>query len=101
MSKAWRGQYSLGGKWLELLKQIEPRVTRVAVLRESAIAVGPGQFGVIQALAPLLGVEVRPMDVRDASEIERGLSAFAQGSDGGMIFEAAHLLCSDAGVARQ
>jgi putative tryptophan/tyrosine transport system substrate-binding protein len=78
-------EYSTAAKWLELLKEIAPRVTRVAVLRESAIAAGPGQFGVIQAAAPSLGVEVRPVDVRNASEIERALTVFAQGSNGGLI----------------
>ena len=78
-------EYSISGKWLELLKEIAPRVTRVAVLRESGIAAGPGQFGAIQALAPSLGVEVRAVEVRDAGDIERALTAFAQGSDGGMI----------------
>jgi len=69
----------------ELLKEVAPRVTQVAVLRESGIAAGPGQFGAIQALAPSLGVEVRAVDVRDAGDIERALTAFVQGSDGGMI----------------
>jgi ABC-type uncharacterized transport system substrate-binding protein len=78
-------EYSIAGKWLELLKEIAPRVTRVAVLRESAIAAGPGQFGVIQAVAPSLGVELRPLDVRDAGEIERGITAFAQGANGGLV----------------
>jgi putative tryptophan/tyrosine transport system substrate-binding protein len=78
-------EYSISGKWLELLKEVAPRVTQVAVLRESGIAAGPGQFGAIQALAPSLGVEVRAVDVRDAGDIERALTAFAQGSDGGMI----------------
>jgi putative ABC transport system substrate-binding protein len=78
-------EYSLGGKWLELLKEVAPRVTRVAVLRDSSIAAGPGQFGAIQALAPSLGVELRPLNVRDAGEIERALVAFAQASGGGMI----------------
>jgi ABC-type uncharacterized transport system substrate-binding protein len=78
-------EYSTAAKWLELLKEIAPRVTRAAVLRESAIAAGPGQFGVIQAAAPSLGMEVRPVDVRNASEIERALTAFAQGSNGGLI----------------
>ena len=78
-------EYSIAGKWLELLKEIAPRVTRVAVLREPGIAVGPGQFGVIQALAPSLGVELRPIDVREASEIERALTAFAQGPNDGVI----------------
>jgi putative ABC transport system substrate-binding protein len=78
-------EYAFGGKWLELLKDIAPRVTRVAVLRESAIAAGPAQFGAIQAVAPSLGVELRPVDTRDAGEIERAITAFAQGSNGGLI----------------
>jgi ABC-type uncharacterized transport system substrate-binding protein len=78
-------EYSIAGKWLELLKEIAPRVTRAAVLRESAIAAGPALFGVIQAAAPSLGVELRPVDVRDAGEIERAMMAFAQGPDGGLI----------------
>jgi putative ABC transport system substrate-binding protein len=78
-------EYSIGGKWLEILKEIAPRVTRAAVLRDASIAPGLGEFGAIQALAPSLGVELRPVDVRDAGEIERGVAAFAQGSDGGMI----------------
>jgi len=78
-------EYSTSGKWLELLKEIAPRVKRAAVLRDASIAPGLGEFGVIQALAPSLGVELRPVDVRDAGEIERAITAFAQGSDGGMI----------------
>jgi putative ABC transport system substrate-binding protein len=78
-------EYSIAGKWLGILKEIVPAVTRVAVLREAAIAAGPGQFGAIQALAPSLGVELRPVDVRDTSEIERVITAFAQGSNGGLI----------------
>jgi putative tryptophan/tyrosine transport system substrate-binding protein len=78
-------EYSIAGKWLELLKEIAPRVTRAAVLRESAIAAGPALFGVIQAAAPSLGVELRPVDVRDAGEIERAITAFAQGANGGLI----------------
>jgi putative tryptophan/tyrosine transport system substrate-binding protein len=78
-------EYSMSGKWLELLKEIAPRVTRAAVLRESAVAAGPAQFSVIQAAAPSLGMEVRPVDMRDAGEIERALTAFAQGSNGGLI----------------
>jgi len=78
-------EYSIGGKWLELLKEIAPRVTRAAVLRDASIAPGLGELGAIQALAPSLGVELRPVDVRDAGEIERAVAAFAQGSDGGMI----------------
>jgi putative tryptophan/tyrosine transport system substrate-binding protein len=78
-------EYSIAAKWLELLKEIAPRVTRAAVLRESAVAAGPAQFGVIQSAAPSLGVELRPIDVRDAGEIERAITAFAQGSNGGLI----------------
>src|SRR5262249_61951784 len=72
-------------KWLELLKEIAPRVTRAAVLRDSATAAGPAMFGVIQAAAPSLGVELRVVDVADAGEIERAITAFAQGSNSGLI----------------
>jgi putative tryptophan/tyrosine transport system substrate-binding protein len=78
-------EYSIGGKWLELLKEIAPRVTRAAVLREAGIAAGPGLFGAIQALAPSLGLELRLVNVQDAGEIERAVAAFAQVSNGGMI----------------
>jgi putative ABC transport system substrate-binding protein len=78
-------EYSTAAKWLELLKEIAPHVTRAMVLRESAIAAGPGQFGVIQAAAPSLGVDLRVADVRDAGEIERAITAFAQGSNGGLV----------------
>src|SRR5262245_39325347 len=69
-------EYSLSGKWLELLKEIAPSVTRVAVLRDAAVTVGPVQFGVIQAVAPSLRVEVNPINLRDAGEIERAIAAF-------------------------
>jgi putative ABC transport system substrate-binding protein len=78
-------EYSISGKWLELLKEVAPRVRRAAILRELDLAPAAAQFGAIQALAPSLGVELRPMGVRDAGEIERGLAAFAEGSDGGII----------------
>jgi putative ABC transport system substrate-binding protein len=78
-------EYSIAGKWLELLKEIAPRVKRAAVLRDSALAAGPGQFGAIQALAPSLGVELRPVDVQDAGEIERSIMAFAREPNGGLI----------------
>jgi putative tryptophan/tyrosine transport system substrate-binding protein len=78
-------EYSISGKWLELLKQIAPRITRLAVLRDSAIAAGPAQFGVLQAFAPSLGLELRPVDLRDADEIERSINAFVQGGNGGLI----------------
>jgi putative tryptophan/tyrosine transport system substrate-binding protein len=78
-------EYGTSGKWLELLKEIAPRVTRVAVLRDSALAAGTGQLGAIQAVVPSFGVELRPVDVRDAPEIERAVAAFARVSDGGLI----------------
>ena len=88
-SLAWRGraatspgsctfEFSVAGKWLELLKQIAPGVTRAPVVRDPAIATGIGQFGAIQAVAPPLGMEVIPVNVRDAGEIERGIAAFAR-----------------------
>jgi len=70
-------EYSMSGKWVELLKLIAPRITRAAVLRDPAVASGPGQFAAIQAVAPSLGVELRPVDVRDAGEIERAIATFA------------------------
>ena len=84
-------EYSLSGKWLELLKQIAPGVTRAAVLRDPAMAAGIGQFAVIQAVAPSLGVEVSPVNVRDAAEIERAVAAFARSPNGGLIVTASGL----------
>jgi putative tryptophan/tyrosine transport system substrate-binding protein len=81
-------EYGMGAKWLELLKQIAPAVTRVAVLRDPAIPTGPAQFGVIQAAAPSAGMEVRPVDARDAGEIERGVAALARTSNSGLIITA-------------
>jgi putative ABC transport system substrate-binding protein len=78
-------EYSIAGKWLELLKEIAPGVTRAAVLRESAIAAGPAQFGAIQAVAQSIGVELRPVEVRATDEIERAITAFARGSNNGLI----------------
>jgi putative ABC transport system substrate-binding protein len=78
-------EFGISVKWLELLKEIAPRVTRVAVLRDPVIAAGSGQFGAIQAVAPLFGVELRPVDVRDAPEIERAVTAFARSANDGMI----------------
>jgi putative ABC transport system substrate-binding protein len=80
--------FSLSGKWLELLKQIAPGMTRVAVLRDSAIGTGTSQFAVIQAVAPSLRVEVNPLNMRDASEIERAVAAFARSPNGGLIVTA-------------
>jgi putative tryptophan/tyrosine transport system substrate-binding protein len=78
-------EYGISGKWLELLKQIAPDVTRAAILRDPAIAAGIGQFGAIQSVAPSFGVELRPVDVRDAGEIERAIVSFARSSNGGLI----------------
>ena len=84
-------EYSLTGKWLELLKQIAPGVTRVAVLRDPAITAGIGQFAIIQSVAPSLGVEVSPINISDATEIERDISDFAREADGGLIISASAL----------
>ena len=101
-SIAWRGraatppvsslfEYGISGKWLELLKQIAPGVTRAAVIRDPAITAGIGQFGAIQSVAPSVGVEVSPVNVRDAGEIERAVAAFARSSNGGLIVTASAL----------
>ena len=81
-------EYSISGKWLELLKQIAPSVTRVAVLGDTTTPTGPAQFGVIQAVAPSLRVEVSSFSKRDASEIERAVTAFARTPNGGLIVTA-------------
>jgi putative tryptophan/tyrosine transport system substrate-binding protein len=78
-------EYSLSGKWLELLKQIVPRLTRAAVLRDAANPAGMAQFGAIRTTASSLGVDVSPIDVRDASEIERAVATFARTTNGGLI----------------
>src|SRR5262245_1061605 len=78
-------EYSFSGKWLELLKTIAPGVTRVAVLRDPAMATGGGQFAAIQSAAPSLRVEVSPINVRDAGEIERTVTAFARVPNSGLI----------------
>ena len=84
-------EYSISAKWLELLKEIAPSVTRAAVLRDPAITAGIGQFAVIQAVAPSLGMEVSPVNVRDAGEIERAVTAFARSPNGGLIVTASAL----------
>ena len=84
-------EYSLSGKWLELLKHIAPDVTQVAVLRDPANPGGPAQFGIIQAAAPTLRVEVNPVNMRDADEIERAVAAFARSPNGGLILTASGL----------
>jgi putative ABC transport system substrate-binding protein len=78
-------EYGISAKWLELLKQIAPGVTRAAVIRDPALAVGTAQYAAIQAVAPSFGVELRPIDVRDATEIERAVTAFARSGNGGLI----------------
>ena len=78
-------EYIISGKWLELLKEIAPRTTRAAVIRDPAITSGIGQWGAIQTAAPSVGVEVSPVNVRDAGEIERAVTAFAHSSNGGII----------------
>ena len=78
-------EYSISGKWLELLKEIAPAVTRVAVLGDPTTPTGPAQFGVIQAMAPSLRVEVTTLNKSDANEIERAVAAFARAPNGGLI----------------
>jgi putative tryptophan/tyrosine transport system substrate-binding protein len=84
-------EYGISVKWLELLKQIAPGVTRAAVIRDPAVTAGIGQFGAIQAVAPSFGVEVSPVNVRDAGEIERAVAAFARSPNGGLIMTASAL----------
>ena len=84
-------EYNLSGKWPELLRQIAPGVTRAAVLRDPAITAGIGQFAIIQAVAPSVGVEVSPVNVRDAAEIERVVTAFARTPNSGLIVTASAL----------
>jgi putative ABC transport system substrate-binding protein len=78
-------EYSMGGKWLELLKEIAPSITRAAVLRDAANPAGSAQFGAIRALAPSLGVEVSAVNVRDSDEIERAIALFARSANGGLV----------------
>ena len=78
-------EYSLSGKWLELLKQMAPNVTRAAIFWDPTIPAGIGQFAVIQSVAPSLGVDVRPIKLRNTSETERAIAAFASQPNGGLI----------------
>ena len=78
-------EYGMSGKWLELLKQIAPAVTRVAVIRDPEIASGAGQFGAIQSVAPSFAVELRPIGLRDVAEMERAIAAFGRLTNGGLI----------------
>ena len=79
------GEYSLAAKWLELLKQIAPGVTRVAVLRDTTQGAGQSQFAAMQAVAPSLKMEVNPINVRDAGEIERAVASFGRAPNGGLV----------------
>jgi putative tryptophan/tyrosine transport system substrate-binding protein len=81
-------EYNLCGKWLELLKEIAPSVTHAAVLRDPTFAQGIGQFAVIQAVAPSVGIEVSPIDLREPNQIERAIATFAQSPNGGIIMAA-------------
>ena len=81
-------EYSMSGKWAELLKQIAPNVTRALVLRDPTSAAGIGQFGAVRSVAQSLGVELTPLNVRDTDEIERSVAAFARSGNGGMIITA-------------
>jgi putative tryptophan/tyrosine transport system substrate-binding protein len=84
-------EYSVGAKWLQLLKDVDPRVRRVAVLRDPAVASGSGQFGAIQAAASSFGMEVSPIGMRDNEEMARALDAFARAGNGGLIVTASPL----------
>ncbi len=81
-------EYNLSGKWLELLKEIAPNVTHAAVLRDPTIVAGIGQFAVIQSVAPSVGIEVRPIDLREPTQIERAIATFAESPNGGIILPA-------------
>ena len=81
-------EYGISGKWLELLKEVAPSVTRAAIFRDTTIAAGAGQLGAIQSVAPALGIELRPIAVRDAGEIKRAVTAFAREPNGGMLVTA-------------
>ena len=78
-------EYALAGKWVELLKQIAPTVSRVAVLRDAILPAGTGQFAVIQSAAPSIGVDVSAMNMRDAAQIEQDITRFASSPNGGLI----------------
>jgi putative ABC transport system substrate-binding protein len=84
-------EFGISAKWLELLKELAPTITRVAVIRDPTARTGGGQLGAIQAVAPALGVELIPVDPRDADEIERGLTAFSRNTNGGLIVTTSRL----------
>ena len=86
--------YDIGGKWLELLREIAPRVKRVAVLRDSNFTAGVGQWSAVQTAAPSLGMEASPINLRDASELEHAVSTFARYPNGGLIVTSSGLAIS-------
>jgi putative tryptophan/tyrosine transport system substrate-binding protein len=83
-------EYGFSGKWLELLREIAPRMTQAAVLRDPSVGSGTGQYAIIQAVASSFGVELHPIDMRDPGEIERAVAAFARVPNGGLIIAGAH-----------
>jgi len=84
-------EYAISAKWLELLKEIAPNVSRVGVMRDPSLASGTGQFGAVQSAGASVGVELVPVNVRDADEIERSITNFARGANGGLIVTASAL----------
>jgi putative tryptophan/tyrosine transport system substrate-binding protein len=91
-------EYGISAKWLELLKDFAPQIRRVAVLRDTAIAAGAGQLGALQSVAPSLGIELRPVAVRDPGEIERTITTFARENNGGLIVTAGAGVATHRGV---
>ena len=87
-------EYGIGGKWLELLKEAAPRVTRVGAIRDSAITAGIGQWSAIQTAAPAFGLEASPINLRDAPELERHVAEFARSANGGLIVTSSGLAVS-------
>ena len=93
-----QAEFNLSGKWLELLKEIAPRVTQVAVLRDPTITAGIGQFAVIQSVSSSLSVDVSPVDIRNATEIEREVASFARTPNGGLILTTTPLALMHSGL---
>ena len=87
-------EYGIGGKWLELLKEVAPRLTRVGAIRDSAITAGIGQWSAIQTAAPALGLEATPINLRDTPELERDVTRFARSANGGLIVTSSALAIS-------
>jgi putative tryptophan/tyrosine transport system substrate-binding protein len=91
-------EFGISGKWLELLKQVAPAITRIAVIRDPALSTGVGQFGAIQSVAPSLGIEVTPINVRDSGDIERDVAAFARAPNRGLIVTGSALATAHRGL---